>query len=297
MNQIIHQFVAKELEYTLQVLNEAIHNHREWFDKLHISILCKQPFSADILHQTAHTQCKLGQWYYIDACEAIRTFKEFTELESVHRFMHDEARHLAQCVMNQEDIPLESYQEFLHNQHKLIELLRIMRDALIEYSYSFDALTGLINRKSIVLLLDRAYENLRRYSQNFSLAMADIDNFKDINDQYGHLVGDEVLRQLSGFFQKSLRRSDSVGRYGGEEFLIMFPETSVDRAYKIMQQMRKKISDMKIEVERQKIKVTFSAGISEPRLDDADIWAAVKRADIALYQAKDAGRNRIIKAE
>lgn len=297
MNQTIHQFAAEELEHTLQVLNEAIHNHRLWFDKLHTSILCKQPFTADILHQAAHTQCKLGQWYYSDASDAVKAFKEFWELESAHQFMHDNARYLAQRVLDREDIPLEQYQTFLQNQHKLIELLSTMRDTLIEYRYSFDALTGSLNRKSITLLLDRAYENLCRYSRQYTLAMVDIDNFKDINDQYGHLVGDEVLRQLSEFFQESLRRSDSVGRYGGEEFLLMFPETSIDTAYEIMQVARKKISDMTIEVEQRKIKVTFSAGISEARLSDADAWAAVKRADIALYQAKGAGRNRIFKAE
>ena len=297
MNQTINQFAAEELEHTLQVLNDAIDNHRAWFDKLHTSILCKQPFAADILHQAAHTQCKLGEWYYSDASDAVKAFKEFWELESAHQFMHDNARQLAQRVLHKEDIPLEDYQVFLQNQHKLIELLSTMRDTLIEYRYSFDALTGSLNRKSITLLLDRAYENLCRYSQDYSLAMVDIDNFKDINDQYGHLVGDEVLRQLSEFFQKSLRRSDSVGRYGGEEFLLMFPETSVDSACEIMQVARKKIAEMTIEVEQRKINVTFSVGISEARLDDVDAWAAVKRADDALYQAKNAGRNRIVKAE
>lgn len=297
MNLTINQFAAEELEYTLQVLNDAIHNHRVWFDKLHTSILCKQPFAADILHQAAHTQCKLGQWYYSDASDAVKAFKEFWELESVHQFMHDNARQLAQRVLDNEDIPLEKYQAFLGNQHKLIELLSTMRDTLIDHRYSFDALTGSLNRKSITLLLDRAYENLCRYSQGYSLAMVDIDNFKDINDQYGHLVGDEVLRQLSEFFKKSLRRSDSVGRYGGEEFLLMFPETSVDTAYGIMQVTRKKIADMTLEVEQRKIHVTFSAGVSDARLSDEDAWVAVKRADIALYQAKDAGRNRVVKAE
>lgn len=297
MNQTINQFAAEELEHTLQVLNDAIDNHRAWFDKLHTSILCKQPFAADILHQAAHTQCKLGEWYYSDASDAVKAFKEFWELESAHQFMHDNARQLAQRVLHKEDIPLEDYQVFLQNQHKLIELLSTMRDTLIEYRYSFDALTGSLNRKSITLLLDRAYENLCRYSQDYSLAMVDIDNFKDINDQYGHLVGDEVLRQLSEFFQKSLRRSDSVGRYGGEEFLLMFPETSVDSACEIMQVARKKIAEMTIEVEQRKINVTFSVGISDARLDDVDAWAAVKRADDALYQAKKAGRNRIVKAE
>jgi diguanylate cyclase (GGDEF)-like protein len=297
MNHTINQFAVDELEHTLQVLTEAIDNHREWFDKLHTSILCKQPFAADILHQAAHTQCKLGQWYYSDASDAVKAFKEFWELESVHLFMHDNARHLAQRVLDGEGIPLEEYQAFLGNQHKLIELLSAMRDTLIEYRYSFDALTGSLNRKSITLLLDRAYENLCRYSQDYSLAMVDIDNFKSINDQYGHLVGDEVLRQLSEFFQKSLRRSDSVGRYGGEEFLIMLPETSIDRACEIMQIACKKVTEMVIEVEQRKISVTFSAGISEAKLDDVDAWAAVKRADIALYQAKDAGRNCVVKAE
>lgn len=297
MKQTIHQLAVDELEHTLQVLSNAIYNHRMWFNSLHISILCKQPFAEDILHHAAHTQCKLGQWYYSDASNTVKATKEFLELESVHQYMHDKARYLAQRVLNREDIPLEEYRVFLDKQHKLIELLSTMRDMLIEHRYSFDALTGLLNRKSITLLLDRAYENLRRYSQEYSLAMVDIDNFKSINDQHGHLVGDEILRQLSEFFQTSLRRSDSVGRYGGEEFLLIFPGTSADSAYETMQVARKTIADMTIEIEQQKLHITFSAGVSDARLSDADAWAAVRRADIAMYQAKAAGRNCVVKAD
>jgi len=295
MNTSVYQFAAKEVEETLEVLNTAINNHRLWFDNLHTSIICDKPFSEDILNEAAHTQCQFGKWYYGDVPPSIRAFKEFSELESVHQYMHDNARELAHQVNNEHKIIAENYKEFLDNQHHLIDLLTNLRDTLIEHQYCFDSLTGAVNRKSVSLLLEKAFENAQRYNHVYSVAMIDVDHFKKINDVYGHIAGDQVLKRISLFFRKLLRKSDCFGRYGGEEFLVILPETDSKSAFELMDQYRNSLSAEQIEIEKSVVNISVSIGVSQVKLDDEGAWLVVKRADAALYRAKAEGRNCVIK--
>ena len=295
MTKSAYQLSPQELEEILTVLNQAIKNHRSWFDNLHTSIVCHQPFSRDILHEAAHTQCEFGKWYYGNSSNAVKSFKEYAALESVHQFMHDNARELAMLSSSEKPISVDAYQTFLSNQRRLIDLLTELRDILIEHQSGFDALTGAINRKAISLLLDHSFENMMRYSQGYSIAMLDIDNFKAINDTYGHSIGDQVLKHISKFLKNNLRRSDCAGRYGGEEFLILLPDTNVDTALAVLQVAREDFINTGILLADTSLHITFSAGVSQVLEEDEDAWAAVKRADDALYQAKESGRNRIIK--
>lgn len=291
MNKSVYQFATDEVEAALSILNTAIKHHRLWFESLHTSIICDQPFSADILHEAAHTQCEFGKWYYGDVSESIRSLKEFTALEPVHTYMHSHARDLAITSSQHKTIEVDDYNAFLNNQRHLIDLLSRLRDILIEHGHCFDAVTGAVNRRSISLLLEQLFENAQRYEQLYSVAMLDIDNFKRINDEFGHIAGDSVLKHICMYFNDSLRKSDSIGRYGGEEFLILFPETSQDFAFNLMDKVRHDMSSQKIIVGSLSIDVTVSIGITEVRSGDDDAWQAVKRADDALYQAKEAGRN------
>lgn len=293
MNTTVFHFEPDELEQTLDILNAAIRNHRCWFDKLHTAMLCNLPFPDDILNETAHTRCQFGQWYYGSVSDTIRAFKEYTELEACHRFMHDNARDLANKCRAGEAILAQDYQPFLENQHHLIDLLNKLHDMLIEHQYCFDALTGAINRKSISLLLEQSFESVKRYKHPFSVAMVDADHFKSINDTYGHIVGDQVLKNISMFLRRSLRKTDCVGRYGGEEFIVLMPETEQAVAFKVMDHCRQQLSSQEIDVGKEKISVTVSIGVSCLLPEDDDAWLSVKRADFALYRAKDEGRNRV----
>jgi len=294
MNKSVIQYSPEEVETALFILNKAIDNHRLWFDSLHTSILCDLPFAQDILHQAAHTQCDFGKWYYGDVSESITCVKEFAELEPVHKYMHDHARVLADKVNNKKSIGVEEYREFLSNQHHLIDLLTMLRDTLIQHEHCYDAVTGAINRKSVSMYIEQLFENHQRYNKVYSLAMVDVDYFKRINDQYGHLTGDQVLKYISIFFRESLRRSDCIGRYGGEEFIILFPETHIEEAHDLMDKSRTGLANKKIIVGDVAIDATVSVGISEVMNEDDDAWEAVKRADRALYKAKSSGRNCVM---
>src|SRR2546423_7757942 len=167
--------------------------------------------------------------------------------------------------------------------------------ARIEELAQLDELTGLLNRRYIMRSLNEEIDRAQRTCAACSIAIIDLDFFKRINDQFGHPVGDEVLRTFAITLFANLRTTDKVGRYGGEEFLMILPGTAKDEAVRTLDRLRSIASGMDWAAISTVMNVTMSAGISEVRQDDsaADILA---RADAALYNAKDAGRNRVIAA-
>lgn len=139
----------------------------------------------------------------------------------------------------------------------------------------------------------KAKQRPEAYYGRFALAVVDIDNFKKINDTYGHLTGDRVLRGIASSMKKTFRLTDIVGRYGGEEFLVIFPNTSAENARFAIDHAASNVRHEQYTDDKGTVfSVTFSAGLSELMADDADIDAVIKRADEALYRAKEAGRDR-----
>jgi diguanylate cyclase len=165
--------------------------------------------------------------------------------------------------------------------------------ARIEELAQVDELTGLLNRRYIMRSLNEEIDRAQRTCAACSIAIIDLDFFKRINDQFGHPVGDEVLRTFAITLFANLRTTDKVGRYGGEEFLMIFPDTAKHEAVGTVNRLRSILSEVEWARISRITNVTMSAGISEIREEDtaADILA---RADAALYNAKNAGRNRVI---
>src|SRR3954453_13022587 len=164
--------------------------------------------------------------------------------------------------------------------------------ARIEELAQVDELTGLLNRRYIMKSLNEQIDRAQRTCAACSIAIIDLDFFKRINDQYGHPIGDEVLRTFAITLFANLRAVDKLGRYGGEEFLMILPDTAKDQAVRTLDRLRSIASEVDWAAISRVMNVTMSAGISEVRQEDsaADILA---RADAALYNAKDAGRNRV----
>ena len=132
----------------------------------------------------------------------------------------------------------------------------------------------------------------RRYGKKLSLLMFDIDHFKKINDYFGHQAGDEVLRVLTRACRKRLRSTDIMGRYGGEEFLIILRESDSEDAYRIAEEIRRTVENLKIEFQQYEIRITISIGIKTTVMgENYSIDDLIKCADTALYDAKNSGRN------
>jgi len=158
-----------------------------------------------------------------------------------------------------------------------------------------DSLTGLNNRKAFDIKLNDLCEKFDQNEGFFSVAMLDIDYFKKFNDQYGHQVGDEVLRIVGSHLKKNLKGKDIPSRYGGEEFIILLPDTKLDKAYIVAEQIRENISKKRLKIKKTEQtlgNITVSVGVSEIREGDTAI-SVVERADSALYLAKNSGRNNV----
>ncbi|MGR3220178.1 MAG: GGDEF domain-containing response regulator [Candidatus Anammoxibacter sp.] len=161
-----------------------------------------------------------------------------------------------------------------------------------------DGLTNIYNHKYIVGLIHREYSRSKRYKHNISMIMIDIDNFKMINDTLGHQTGDVVLREIATIIKDSTRTSDVVGRYGGEEFSVLLPETDTNDAMLFAERLRKRIESFAFFNPVDPLKITASMGVATYPLNEAeDAQSFIRCADSALYTAKDAGKNRVHKCE
>jgi diguanylate cyclase (GGDEF)-like protein len=153
-------------------------------------------------------------------------------------------------------------------------------------------LTGLLNRNSLNARLELEVRRAAEESTTLSGMMIDIDEFKSVNDSFGHLVGDDVLRAVGDALRACLRREDFAGRYGGEEFFVILPGSGMDAAWAIAERIRSMIAATDVVVGGAKVSVTASVGVAPYALGDAAAdW--VGKADAAMYRAKQAGRNRV----
>ncbi|WP_333570594.1 GGDEF domain-containing protein [Thermodesulfobacterium commune] len=152
-----------------------------------------------------------------------------------------------------------------------------------------DPLTGVFNRRAINKIIHREISFALRHKLPLSIVMVDIDYFKKINDTYGHEMGDYVLKKIAQTIKKSIRKEDIFGRYGGEEFILILPNTDIEKAYQVAERMRQKIE--KIKFKGIKEKITASFGLTE-LLPNDNIKSIIQRGDEALYLAKNKGRNR-----
>lgn len=155
-----------------------------------------------------------------------------------------------------------------------------------------DSLTGLYNRRHFDERLAAESAACRRHKRLLSLAIFDVDNFKQLNDKHGHSVGDEVLRSVAKALTHHARKEDSIYRYGGEEFCILFRETGLEGAVTATERRREQIEQLAVRHLGKELKVTISAGVAEWKPGDDEV-SILKRADLALYEAKHLGKNRV----
>lgn len=160
-----------------------------------------------------------------------------------------------------------------------------------KYKINHDSLTSLPNRESYDEYIAEALQRWQAHGKTLALAVGDIDHFKFINDTFGHLAGDKVLKKVASIFKSSMRDSDYIARYGGEEFVFIFEDTSSKSALSIVEKLRKSIEDCQFVYRDNKVNVTVSFGLTSIAEGD-NIESLFIRADNALYKAKDAGRNR-----
>src|SRR5215207_7070603 len=187
---------------------------------------------------------------------------------------------------------IKRLQEALEERER--ELLEV--NERLRHMSQTDGLTGLDNRRHLNDRLEEMFMHAQRLAEPFSCVMCDLDHFKSVNDTHGHQAGDEVLKQLSTILKDEAREIDRVGRYGGEEFMLLLPGTVLDAAVTFAERVRKAVETHTFNFDGGTLQRTMSCGVAawpHPRIEDCD--ALVKAADDALYVAKETGRNRVVR--
>lgn len=163
----------------------------------------------------------------------------------------------------------------------------------LEKLAKIDSLTGLLNRRATMYKLEEHIKYARRYKEELSISMLDIDYFKNVNDRYGHLTGDDVLERVARLVKQNIRDTDIAGRYGGEEFIIIFTNANLSSALKSAERIRRIVESHKMKDSKKGVfSITVSQGVAGYRFGDGE-YSLISRADEALYKAKENGRNRI----
>lgn len=193
-------------------------------------------------------------------------------------------------ILEEKNNELEKAHQKLKELHRQLEL----QAKELKHQSQHDALTGLYNRRVLDSALHNEFVRSKRYQHKLSVAICDIDNFKHINDYYSHAAGDAVLRKISKLFKQSVRNSDLVARFGGEEFVIVFPQTTAKKAQIVCEQLRKKTEQLDFSNSIPGLKLTISFGVSSNKHADHHEMM-LSQADKMLLQAKRKGKNQVLR--
>ena len=196
-----------------------------------------------------------------------------------------------QVIINCQDVTaIVTVQAQLARSNKLLE----EKNRMLQELATTDHLTGISNRRALLAFSEQQWARANRMDEPFCAAILDIDHFKKVNDTYGHGVGDEALKSVAGILKSSIRSYDQVGRWGGEEFMLVFPGITLKECFKVTERIRCDLAAKPLEALNRSVAITASLGISS-RIEDGatTLEALFKIADEALYVAKNRGRNRI----
>lgn len=202
------------------------------------------------------------------------------------RSMADDSRRTGQELQTLRERAGEAEAEVQHLRQELDRMSAVA---------SHDLLTGVLNRKGLMEVVEREIARGERMGIDVCLAVLDIDDFKRLNDTYGHLTGDAALKHLADVARKALRPQDAVARFGGEEFVVVLPDTSADEAVEVITRLQRELTTQLFLEGDKRLLITFSAGVTQI-LPDETSADALRRADQAMYSAKRSGKNRVMSA-
>lgn len=283
---------SEQMRAAVTELEQALYNHEQWGETLYASLACRLPPDERDLGEDAHRKCRFGQWCYGAAGLTFAHHPGFAEIESEHKRMHRFAARLLQVSAKGETNSVQDYEQFVSTLKRLRLEIATLKRELEEALYNLDPLTGAAGRIGMLTKLREEQELVKRKVHVCAMAMMDLDHFKTINGYYGHVAGDKVLVGAARFVMAHLRPYDKVFRYGGDEFLIVLPDTDLPEGEEIVERLRQGLGQIAHEGEAKgEFHVTASFGLTllEP---DSPVEQSIDRADKALYLAKAGGRNR-----
>lgn len=282
----------KELDNILVQIEQAIDNHDQWHRQLVRTLVCKlQPDERD-LAEDSYTQCRFGQWYYERSSPSLRSHPTFAAMEREHKQLHELVAKLLRISAADQRIDPMIYDQFANTLERMRLQLFSLKYEIQDELYNIDPMTGAYMRYGMLAALRDQQALVARGAGHCAVVMVDIDHFKLINDRHGHNIGDRTLTHLSALLIKNLRPYDKLYRYGGDEFVVMLPNTPVETAVAIAERMRGLIEDQPLQMDDLPLMATVSIGVA--MIDGGKpVEATIEQADQAMYAAKQQGRNRI----
>ncbi|HEY9079135.1 diguanylate cyclase [Magnetovibrio sp.] len=273
-------------------IERAISQQTDWFKKWHDRVVVNHDTSAFTVDGIG--DIPLGKWYEGDESKAFRNNPGFIVLGERLGQLVEQVQGFLTASPDGEPHPVDDYTHFMNTLLDLNDLVQHLQNDAWRGLTKMDPLTGVRNRHDMMVELDIERERARRTNTLCSVAMVDLDHFKAINDTYGHVVGDMVLRHVSGMIGDQLRPYDMVYRYGGEEFLLCLPNTDLDTAVMVLERLRVKLDQttMPYGPGGKELNITASFGVAE--IDTVEhIVKTIERADMALYDVKKNGRDAV----
>lgn len=269
--------------------------HLKWLTQLALSI---QDKDSNVIPELNETQCTFGKWLLDEGKNIIQNNSKFKSICTLHENLHLFGRKIKSYITKDEYHVLITYLE----KCELLSLsigteLALVDNILMNTKITKDELTGAMNRHGLKSVFESQYELSLATNNSFVLAMCDLDFFKNLNDEYGHIAGDAILKLFVNIAIQYTRNSDVTIRYGGEEFIIILPAMNKAKGYEVLNNIRQKFEDSTKIINNQEVGTTVSIGLLEIRPEkyykNSFLNEYINIADQKLYMAKQSGRNRV----
>lgn len=284
--------MPQEILSGISGIERAIVQQTKWFKDWHEKVVCN--YDTGAVRVDSVQDIPLGAWFKSDGAEAFRNNPGFLQLGEKLEEVVTQVKVFLRGGVDGQPQPVENYALFMNTLMDLNTQVHQLQNDAWRGLTRMDPLTGVRNRHDMMIDLDAERERARRTAVPCSVAMADLDHFKALNDTHGHIVGDQVLRKVSSMLAEYLRPYDLVYRYGGEEFLLCLPNTHVQMAAQVLERLRVKIAETPFPFAAEGGDLTVTASFGVVEIDTRDhVIKSIERADMALYEAKQTGRNMV----
>lgn len=276
-----------EIDSTLRGLNHSTDAHFKWLVTILRFVSSRDVELAEITQEDAHDHCEFGQWLNVQLQQEREDRHFLLDINIKHNRVHQACRQILSTIANDAGRS-GAFDAFEAALLAFTESISLYKQHLLQLRTSYDALTGLPLRR----ILDESFDRLNEGADGAGLylLLLDIDHFKKVNDNYGHLTGDAVLRSLALNLEDNVRRSESVYRYGGEEFIILLRAESDREATAAAERLRHIIAAAETVSGEHVIRITFTSGLTRVHRGEP-LREVLERADMALYRGKHGGRN------
>lgn len=292
LEELLEKIDQHEFEQLAESIKQSLAEHRRWMHAISVSLISREYIDSSVfIAEEAHNQCRFGKLMNRYINDPIFHHGSFLKIEQLHVQLHNAARELMLTLRDHGKVDIELYKGFLNIQKEFFDMVLIIFEFSVINKHQFDSTTKLMNRRTVDTVLSSEQHRMQRSGgSSCFIALADIDKFKVFNDIHGHAVGDLVLEHTASVFHESIRRHDTVARFGGEEFLFVLPDMKLPEAKQTIERVRTNLANSKIEVGGKSLGITASFGIAL-LCKRCEIKDSISNADVAMYKAKDNGRN------